>query len=128
MHGGGRGAGEAADIQERIHRAIETPATLTITQTSRTITFADGRGRSQTLTTDNKRQRLSVDDRTIDVLTRWDDGRLVREMSLGRGMKMTETYSLGSAGRQLQVAMKIRGSRLPQPVNVRRVYDAAPPQ
>lgn len=90
------------------------------------IAFADDRGRSQTLTTNNRKQKVSLEDRTIEVRTRWYDGRLFKETSLGDGLKLVEVYSLGSAGRQLHVTMKLEGSHQSQPVSVRRVYDPAP--
>ncbi len=129
MHGGGGGARNPREMrvmQERMHRAMEAPARLTITQSSGSIAFADDRGLSQTLTTNNRKQKVSLEDRTIEVRTRWHDGRLVKETSLGDGLKLVEVYSLGSAGRQLHVTMKLEGSHLSQPVSVRRVYDPAP--
>ena len=131
MHGGGRGGRNQSEMrlmQERMHRAMEAPASLTITQASGSIAFADGRGRSQTLTTNNKKQKLALDDRMIEVRTRWYDGRLVNETSLGDDLKLMETYSLASVGRQLHVTVKLEGSHMSQPVHVRRVYDAAPPR
>lgn len=59
----------------------------------------------------------------VEVKSKWDNGRLVKETSLGDGMKLTETYSLVAEPRQLHVMVKLEGSHLPRPVNFRRVYD-----
>jgi hypothetical protein len=63
-----------------------------------------------------------------EVRTKWDDGRLVNETRFGDGMKVTETYSIGSERRQLNVAVKLEGSHVPRPVNLRRVYEAETPR
>jgi hypothetical protein len=111
-------------VRTRVSRAIEAPARLTITQADGSITFTDGDGRSQTLATNNKKEKRSFDARTVDVRTKWDDGRLVRETFLDDRMKLTETYSLMPTPRQLQVLVKLEGSPLPRAINVRRLYDA----
>src|SRR5262245_42203996 len=99
-HGGGGGSDKQ---MQAMHSVMEAPTRLTITQLDEAITFTDGNGRSQTLTTNNKREKLTLDDRTVEVRTKWDDGRLVKETSLGDGIKLTETYSLVSEPRQLHV-------------------------
>jgi hypothetical protein len=58
----------------------------------------------------------------VEVKTKWDDGRLVKETSLGDGMKLTETYSLIAEPRQLHVMVKLEGSHLARPINFGRVY------
>jgi hypothetical protein len=123
MHGGGRGGMDRAQM-DAMRRALESPARLTITQADGSITFREGDSGSQTLTTNNKKQTVRLDNRTIEVRTRWDSGRLVKETSLADGMKLTETYSLVSEPRQLHVMVKLEGSRIPRPVNLRRWYDA----
>jgi hypothetical protein len=126
-HGGrGHGGTDSAQMQAthaRMHRAI-APARLTVTQSTGSITFTDGDGRSQTLTTNNKKQKVPLDDRTVEVRTKWVDGRLVKETSAWDGVKLTETYSLASEPRQLHVMMKLESPHLPRSVNLRRVYDA----
>jgi len=126
MHGGGRdaGRGDAGQMRVQMLFAIQPPSRLTITQTESSITVMDGDGRSQTLVTNNKKQKLPLDSRTVEVKAKWDDGVLVKETSLDEGIKLTETYSLISEQRQLQVIVKLEGSHLPRPINLRRVYDA----
>jgi hypothetical protein len=130
MHGGGGNHGGMSPEQMRGMRAhmtdvLETPARLTIVQSDGLVTLTDDNGRSKRLTTNNKREKRPVDNRVVEVRTKWDDGRLVDETWLDHGMKLTETYSIASERQQLHVAVKLEGSRLPQPLNLRRVYDAA---
>lgn len=120
-HGGSAAGGSRGGMNPQL---LEAPGRLTITQTGSSITFTDGNGRSQTLTTDNKKQKLPLNNRTVDVKTKWDEGRLVKDADLGDGMKLTETYSLVPQPRQLHVMVKLEGSHLARPVNFRRVYDA----
>jgi hypothetical protein len=129
MHGGGAGR-EGMDAQQiRARRQLlEAPSRLTITQTDNSVTFTESDGRVQTLTTDNTPQRLQLGTQTVDVKSRWDGGRLVKEMSLGDGLTLTETYSVSVEPRQLHVTVKLDGAHLPQPINFRRVYDAERPR
>jgi hypothetical protein len=128
MHGaGGRGEMSPEQMQAmraRMDRTLEAPARLTIVQADGSITFTDGDGRSQRFAINNKKEKRPIDNRMVEVRTKWDDGRLVNETWLDEGMKLTETYSLLSERQQLQVMVKIEGSHLPKPVNLRRVYDA----
>lgn len=129
MHGGGGGRGGMTPEQMRAMRArmtdvLEPPTTLTIVQADASVTLTDNHGRSQRLTLNNKKEKRPVDNRMVEVRTKWDDDRLVNETWLGDGLKLTETYALASGGRQLQVSVKVEGSHLPRPMNFRRIYDA----
>lgn len=128
MHGGGNRGGMTPE-QMRAMRAgmsdvLEAPARLTIVQGDGSVSLTDNHGRSQRLTVDNKREKRPVDNRMVEVRTKWDNGGLVNETWLADGMKLTETYSLASERRQLHVSVKLDGSHLPRPMNFRRVYDA----
>lgn len=126
MHGGARDTRSGGmDPEQQMRMWLhEPPARLTITQTDRSVTFTEGDGRSQTLATTNEKQRLPLGSGTVEVRTKWDDGRLVKETSLSDGTKVTETYSLVSEPRRLQVMVELAGARLPRPASFRRVYNA----
>jgi hypothetical protein len=132
MGGGGRGGGmgdgggdleQMQEMREVMNKAIEAPVRLTITQADGDVTFTDVDGRSKTFAANNKKEKHQFENRTVDTKTRWDDGRLVRETSLGDGMKLTETFSVAGESRQLQVIVKLESSRMPGPVTLKRVYD-----
>lgn len=129
MHGGGSNRADMTPEQMRAMRArmsdvLEAPTTLTIVQADASVTLTDNHGRSQRLTVNNKKEKRPVDNRMVEVRTKWDDDRLVNETWLGDGLKLTETYALASGRRQLQVSVKLEGSHLPRPMNFRRIYDA----
>lgn len=132
MHGGGGMGGGRGGMDREQMRArmslLEPPGRLTITQTDGSITLTDGDGRSQTLATNNAKERQPFENGTVDVKTKWDDGRLVKATSLEEGLKLTETYSLDPNVGQLNVLVKLEGSHLPRAVTLRRVYDSDNPQ
>jgi hypothetical protein len=125
MHGrgGGREGMDPQQIRAR-RQLLEAPSRLTITQTDNSVTLTESDGRVQPLTTDNQPQRLQLGTQTVDVKSRWDGGRLIKEMSLGDGMTLTDMYTATAEPRQLHVTVKLDGAHLPQPINFRRVYDA----
>jgi hypothetical protein len=132
MHGGGGAGGNRGGMtpeqmramRTRMNYVLEAPTKLTIVQADGSVTLTDNDGRSQKLTTNNKKERRPVDNRMVDLRTKWDDERLVNETWLDDGMKLTETYSFTSEREQLQVVVKLEGSHLPRPINFRRVYNA----
>jgi hypothetical protein len=124
MHGGGsRGQMDPEQMRARM-ALVEPPRRLTITQADQSITLTDGEGRSQTLTPNSRKQRVAMGSSTVDVKTKWDDERLVKETSLADGTKVTETYSLIPEARQLHVSVKIESAQMPRPIVLGRVYDA----
>jgi len=133
MHGmfGGGGpsmhGGEPPE-PERMRARLEGPERLSIAQAEGTITFSDEQGRSQTLQTTNKKQRIPHGDQSVDVRTKWKDGKLIKKTSLDSRMTLTETYSVASDPRQLFVLVKLEGSQLPRPIELRRVYDRGDPR
>lgn len=131
MHSGGGAGGDRGMTPEqmramraRLNYVLEAPTNLTIVQADGSVTLTANDGRSRRLTTNNKKEKRPVDNRMIDVRTKWDDGRLVNETWLDDGMKLTETYSTDSERQQLQVIVKLEGSHLPRPISLRRVYNA----
>lgn len=81
------------------------------------VTDDDGRVRS--LAVDGRREKVNG----RDARTRWDDNRLVSEISLGNAT-LTETYERAPDAPQLLVTT--RAEMGGQVLNVRRVYDATP--
>jgi hypothetical protein len=132
MHGGGGAGGNRGGMtpeqmramRSRMNYVLEASTKLTIVQADGSVILTDNDGRSLRLTTNNKKENRPVDNRMVDVRTKWDDGRLVNETWLNDGVKLTETYSLTSERQQLQIMVKLEGSHLPRPINFRRVYNA----
>jgi hypothetical protein len=130
-HGGGgmsAGGGSAMDpermqeMRAMMMRALDAPAKLIITQGDGTITFTGPDGVSVALATNNKKQKVRVDNREVEMKAKWDDTRLVKETSLGNGLKTIETYSLSPGETpRLQVDVKVEG---PRSIALKRVYDS----
>ena len=98
--------------------------TLVITQDASTVTFGVG-DRSRTLYTDGRVITREGERGSLELRAFWQDDALVVERTFDNGRQITQTYALSEDGQQLYVTIRIEGDRLPQPVEFRRVYDAA---
>jgi hypothetical protein len=100
------------------------PTPLTIKQTATAVTFTDQQGRERTLTTNGKREKLTFESLTLDTTSRWEGPLLVSEQDLGKGQKMTFTYSIVPTTKQLLVRITIeRAPNQPGPFEIRQVYN-----
>ena len=124
--GGGDRAGGAtspedmAKLRDAMRDIMNPPDRLTITQTERMVIMTTGDGRTTRLSTDGK--TIKDDSTRIERKTKWDEGKLVSEVShLGPG-KITETYSADPEHHQLRVT--VQGENARQPMTVNRIYDA----
>ncbi len=98
--------------------------TLVITQDASTVTFGAG-DRSRTLYTDGRVITREGERGSLELRAFWQDDALVVERTFDNGRRITQTYALSEDGKQLYVTIRIEGDRLSQPVEFRRVYDAA---
>jgi hypothetical protein len=119
MHGlgalfGGGGKGDADRARDMF---LRRPTSLVVTQDGARIQLTDSDGRVRVLNAGGQKQ--TVDGR--DVRTKWDNGRLVSETSVGSA-KLTDTYERIATPPQLVVTTKMEMSG--STVSVRRVYDA----
>ena len=106
-----------AEMDEVHDLIINAPARFVLIQDEHKVVLTEPDGRTRTLPTNDR--AVSVDGR--DVRTKWDDSRLVSEITIGNA-KVIETYERAPDAPQLVVIvrMDMRG----QQVSVRRVYDA----
>ena len=127
--GGGRAGMDAEQMQEMratMAEAMQAPAKLNITVRSTAVTFVDADGVSQNFATRNEKEKHTLGVRAVETKTRWNDGRLIREVHFAGGLKRTETYSLlPGEKRQLELTLKIEGGRMPDPITVKSIYDDA---
>lgn len=130
--GGGRGAGMDPERMQQtrasMSEAMRPPARITITQTVGAVTMTDGEGRSQTFSTDGKKEKHQIGGRTVETKTRWSGARLSKEISFGDGLTVTETYALAPENNQLHVIAKVEHSKMGRPVTLKRIYDRTPPR
>jgi hypothetical protein len=94
---GGRGGMDPAQMEEMravMAEAAQAPATLNITVRNSAVAFVDADGVPQVFATTNKKEKHTLGSRTVETKTKWDDGRLIREVNFDGGLKRTETYAL----------------------------------
>jgi hypothetical protein len=131
--GGGMGRGAASDPQEMarmrdaMRDVMNPPDHLTIVQSGSLVLITGDDGRTTRLSPDGK--KVKDENTKVERKTKWDDGKLVSEISgLGPG-KMTQTFSVDPEHHQLRIAVQTEGGRQGQPRTFTQVYDAdAKPQ
>jgi hypothetical protein len=128
----GESGGNAAATNPEDQRAIDNitaavrfpPPTLQITQTDGSITIGDAQGQSRTFQTNGKREQQLFDTTRADSVARREGPQVVIDVDLGKGRKMTSTYSIVPTTRQLR--MRVRFERAPNdlgPFEVKYIYN-----
>jgi len=124
--GGGYGRGPQTDPEtaQRLRAAMRDitnpPDHLTITRTDSMIVITGPDGRTTRLSPDGK--KIKDDNTGIERKTKWDNGKLVSEISgLGQS-KVTQTYAMNPELRQLRITAQIEGGNS-QARAVTHVYD-----
>jgi hypothetical protein len=113
-----------ARLQEAMHDITTPPARLTIVQTDTTIIVTTSEGRTTRLAPTGK--NIKEENTGIGRKTRWDDGKLVSEIS-GLGLdKITQTYWLDPDPdtHRLHVSVTFPSGAGSEPTTLDRVYDA----
>ena len=140
--GGGMGRGGVSlspEDQEKekqrralMQEALATEPSFTIIEGDGTITFTHPDGRVMTYKIDGKKEKHQLTNGTIETKTKWDKDTegLVIEMDLGNGMKVTHTYTVAGAPRQLADSVKVDGGHMrngAQAPGRHHIYDEVPP-
>lgn len=130
---GGFGRGEPGgvshedmkDRMERVRALMEPVERLTITQDGDRVLIVDGEGRSERIVPDAKKEKHLVGNVQAEMKSSWDDGRLVSEIALGRGMDFTRTIGVEEADgvRRLTITLASRGGGDHGRRPCRRVYE-----
>jgi hypothetical protein len=96
---------------------VNAPTNLVVARDNEKVVLTAADGSVRTLPTNNRKVKVAG----RDVQTRWENNRLVSEITVGRA-KVVETYERSAKPSQLIVTAKVnmRG----HDVTVRRVYDA----
>jgi len=129
--GGGMGRGDGRggmnpDDMARTREAmrdITNPSNhLTITETESMVVIAAGDGRTTRLSPDGK--KIKDENTKVERKTKWDNGKLVSEISGAGPGKMTQTFSVDPETHQLRITVQMEGGRGGQPRTITHVYDA----
>jgi len=115
FHGGGGGytgglsvdTDETARRQEAWRDLVAAPDHMTIVQTESMIIITARDGRTTRLSPDGK--KIKDESTNIERKTRWEDGKLVSEIS-GTAGHATETYSVNPAQHELLVVVRLESS------------------
>ena len=128
FHGGGGGfnGGHAPDQdgvarrQEAWRDLVAAPDHMTIVQTESMIVITARDGRTTRLSPDGK--KIKDESTNIERKTRWEEGKLVSEIS-GTAGHATETYSVNPAQHELLVVVRLESSGSDETVRVlHRLY------
>ena len=123
--GGGQTSGVNPEDRERMRQAMRdimnAPNRLTITQTSSMVTIVTDDGRTTRLDPNGK--GIKDESTKITRKSKWDNGKLVSEISGAGPGKITETYAIDPEHHRLTVTVQME-NRGPQARVIHRVYDA----
>lgn len=117
---GGRDQGDRrgpGDMREREAAMAE----IEISHDDPVMTVVDARAHQQKYYTDGRSAPVGPNGDGPKAKAKWKDGRLVVEVSGGRGPRVTETYERSESGAQLTVTVKMDGG--PRNISFKRVYD-----
>jgi hypothetical protein len=120
--GGGRGNPEdMARMRDAMRDITNPPDHLIITQTDSMVVLTGADGRTTRLSTDGK--KIKDDNTRIERKTKWDGGKLVSEITGLPSGKMTQTFTVDPAGKQLRITVVMEGGPSGQPRTTTQVYD-----
>jgi len=111
-------------MRQAMHDIMEAPSRLTITQTSSMITIVTDDGRTTRLDPNGK--GIKDESTKITRKSKWDNGKLVSEISGAGPGKITETYAIDPEHHRLTVTVQMDNPRGAQARVIHRVYDAQP--
>jgi hypothetical protein len=124
--GGGNGATSSMSPEERqrlrdeLRDIMNPPDRLTITEANSMIIITAGDGHVERLTANGK--KIADESTKIERKTKWDNDKLVTEISGAGPRKITETYWVDPEHKQLHVSVLLDVPNRSRTVN--RVYDA----
>jgi len=119
---------DRARAQDAIRDARSPSPSLTISHSAVNIAITDAGGRTRFFQTTGALDKHQFASGTVDSTSSWNGDQLVVQYDLGEGRRLSYTYSLTSAGRQLVVRVRVDGgasygARASR--TIKYVYDAA---
>jgi hypothetical protein len=116
--GGGMGRRPGTDDREEMERrrelmreVLEPPTRLSITVEDPLVIFTYGDGRVVRYRADGKKEKHQATSGTVETKTKWMPDHLEIETALSDGMKVTHSYAVKDAVRQLVVTVAMNGER-----------------
>lgn len=100
---------------------------LVIVQTDSTVTMTDPSGTPRTYHLNGKKEfepLIGAD--TLEITAKWKDGKLTTERKLGSFGNIREVITVDPETHELSIEVRLSGGQLSQPIDLHRIYDAAP--
>ena len=100
--------------------------TLTIAQMESAVTIAGSRGGTQTLSTNGKAEKYTLEAGAVDRVARWEGPTLLVDYDVGHAGTLTYTYALVPTTKQLLIRVnfeRVRGQ--PGPFDIKLIYNRA---
>jgi hypothetical protein len=121
---GGEGRGGAVSA-EQVRDLLQAQRTLIIVEHPDHVSITDENGQVQKFETNGEKVKDERGGQSFERRTHWDGRKLVTEVALSDGTKISQTYEKVSEGLQLVVTTKIEHSKFGGPRDFKRVYDQA---
>ena len=131
MGGGGRGGGRGGEGRGgavdagQLRELLQAQRTLLIVEHPDHVSITDENGRVQTLVASGEKVKDERAGQSFERRTHWDGRKLVTEVALSDGTKISQTYEKVAEGLQLVVVTKVEHSKLGGNREFKRVYDQA---
>lgn len=103
---------------------LRAAGALRIVQDDTTVMVIDLEGRPRVHHPDGRKKSYPVQGvGNVESRAKWDDGKLVVELRMDDGIRLSRTYELDEESRQLHVRVRMEGGQLQRAMDFRRVYD-----
>jgi hypothetical protein len=128
MGGPGEGGTPNREEMERMRAVMEAvmrpPTRLILVKSESGLVQTDEEGVSLRIPLDGTKDTGAVNGLPFETTAKWEEGRLRLERKFKSGAKLVEQYSLSAEGRQLTIASKVEGGRMPEGSRtIKRTYD-----
>lgn len=127
--GGGQGRGSGAGSEEqrgRLRDLVEAPDQVKIAQKGAETDMTDSEGHIRSLFTDGRKlEKPKKDSTQTQVKAHWDHATLITEEKGPNGEKISHSYEITGAGKQLADTLTLESKKLNTPIIVRSIYDKA---
>jgi hypothetical protein len=125
--GGGRG-GEGrggAVTADQVREILQAQRTLLIVEHPDHVSITDEKGEVQKFVANGEKVKDERAGQSFERRTHWDGRKLITEVALSDGTKISQTYEKVAEGLQLVVTTKVEHSKSGGPREFKRVYDQA---
>jgi hypothetical protein len=115
---------EMEQMRAMMQSVIRASEALRIVQDDSTVMVANAEGTLRIHHPDGRKKSYPVEGvGNVESKAKWDDDKLVVELRMDGGIRVTRTYELDEEDRQLHVRVRMEGGQLQRAMDFRRVYD-----